>query len=473
MRASAPPILRSFAIHGLHGYKNMSVEFQGAATVVVAENGSGKTTLLNALNAFLSVRFARLASIEFDYIDCHFSAMDAPIRLYRNDLGPRSADSTDPISEHAERVGISEQELSEFVRTYDPAVPSHDLFGPRSGHVARQLYVHTPGDEAQLRALIMELKASLERGHTDSAKLVAQLVRSVMEPLEVIYLPTYRRVEVALMRPPGPRNNSARLRASGGIPGHSGSEQIAFGLSDVKKRLKDIGEDIERRSNNGYRILSAQMLEELLQGQLTPEKAESAPLPDLDSLTRFLSRVSRSNSTTGVVQGIGQLYENDQIDANQNTVLRYFLGRLGRVIDETRETELAVEKFAEVCNEYLRADNDGKILAYDPQSLHVIVHDLWSRREIPLDSLSSGEKQIVSMMSRLYLTSNPKVVLIDEPELSLSIDWQKRILPDLLDSGSVVQLLAITHSPFIFENELDSVAIPIKLTRDVVEHDAH
>jgi predicted ATPase len=44
-------------------------------------------------------------------------------------------------------------------------------------------------------------------------------------------------------------------------------------------------------------------------------------------------------------------------------------------------------------------------------------------------------------------------ILIDEPELNMSIFWQKTFLPDILQSGNVRFLLATTHSPFIFEDK--------------------
>lgn len=48
---------------------------------------------------------------------------------------------------------------------------------------------------------------------------------------------------------------------------------------------------------------------------------------------------------------------------------------------------------------------------------------------IDLIQLSSGEKQIVSIFSKLYLESDEKsIIIIDEPELSLSLEWQKMLL---------------------------------------------
>lgn len=82
---------------------------------------------------------------------------------------------------------------------------------------------------------------------------------------------------------------------------------------------------------------------------------------------------------------------------------------------------------------------------------------------IQLMQLSSGEKQIVSLFSKLYLESDEKsVVVIDEPELSLSIQWQKMLLPDIILTNNCDLLVTVTHSPFIFANEFDYDAKPIR-----------
>ena len=60
-----------------------------------------------------------------------------------------------------------------------------------------------------------------------------------------------------------------------------------------------------------------------------------------------------------------------------------------------------------------------------------------------------------SKFSKIYLNTDKKfIVLFDEPELSLSIFWQMNLLPDIVDSGKCKLLLAVTHSPFIYDNAL-------------------
>ena len=92
-------------------------------------------------------------------------------------------------------------------------------------------------------------------------------------------------------------------------------------------------------------------------------------------------------------------------------------------------------------------------IEYDETMLTVDVLDS-DGLKIDFDDLSSGEKQIVSIFSKVYLdVTSQCIFIIDEPEISLSIKWQKEFLKDIYDSGRVALLIATTHSPFIFKNE--------------------
>ena len=72
--------------------------------------------------------------------------------------------------------------------------------------------------------------------------------------------------------------------------------------------------------------------------------------------------------------------------------------------------------------------------------------------KLPLDVLSSGEQhELVLHYDLLFRVPRNTIVLIDEPELSLHVAWQKCFLPDLL---GIVELsdfdaLVATHSPYI------------------------
>ena len=88
----------------------------------------------------------------------------------------------------------------------------------------------------------------------------------------------------------------------------------------------------------------------------------------------------------------------------------------------------------------------------EPDREHGFVATSDKGQPLPLQSLSSGEQQeLVLHYDLLFRVPSNAIVLIDEPELSLHVAWQKRFLPDLL---KIVELsnfdaLIATHSPYV------------------------
>ena len=62
------------------------------------------------------------------------------------------------------------------------------------------------------------------------------------------------------------------------------------------------------------------------------------------------------------------------------------------------------------------------------------------------DKLSAGEKQMLSFLCYNTFSENA-AIFIDEPELSLHVDWQRLLLPTLLEQETGNQFFIATHSP--------------------------
>jgi predicted ATP-binding protein involved in virulence len=80
--------------------------------------------------------------------------------------------------------------------------------------------------------------------------------------------------------------------------------------------------------------------------------------------------------------------------------------------------------------------------------------------DLDLSSLSSGEQHELVMLYDLLFHVKPNtLVLLDEPELSLHITWQKAFLEDLLKvvSETTFDVLIATHSPFIVGERYDLI----------------
>lgn len=98
-----------------------------------------------------------------------------------------------------------------------------------------------------------------------------------------------------------------------------------------------------------------------------------------------------------------------------------------------------------------------------------------SGHNIPIDALSSGEKQIVYRGCFLLKDANAMngaFVFIDEPEISLHPKWQMKVMDYYKgiftdESGKQTsQIFAVTHSPFIIHNENRKNDKVIVLARD-------
>jgi predicted ATP-binding protein involved in virulence len=259
-------------------------------------------------------------------------------------------------------------------------------------------------------------------------------------PYTIMYFPTYRRVE-------------EDLQNLGYIEKDLGNDErlIQFGMEDVSTRFKRITSEIRNSSFEWYSKISGNMIDKFIDG--------------LDSASIDYKSIEKPEAVAIVLDRVGislerkkhtlELIESREIKNALYDPLAYFLSNLLQVYEGQKNNDNAIKNFARVCNSYL----DEKEVRYDESKVDIQIISTRSGREVLLNRLSSGEKQVISIFSRLFLDkSSAYAVLFDEPELSLSMEWQKRLLQDIVDSSHCRFLLAATHSPFIFDNSLDKFA---------------
>ncbi|HAO23434.1 MAG: hypothetical protein BWK80_13980 [Desulfobacteraceae bacterium IS3] len=93
-------------------------------------------------------------------------------------------------------------------------------------------------------------------------------------------------------------------------------------------------------------------------------------------------------------------------------------------------------------------------------------------KELSLTELSSGEQQeVVLLYELLFRVSHNTLVLIDEPEISLHVAWQKEVLNDLLKIVKLqkISVITATHSPQIIDTHWDLVVDLWNLSADSKE----
>lgn len=451
------PRLEMFRIDGLNDYKSVTLRVERNVKIISAENGSGKTTLLNALYGLLAGKIGPLLSINFHKFTLKFRGIPE-ISATKTELFPQiSAEfskqiKTLPPAREAMMFGVSEADLREMVIL--SAMGAEDDFQNCAGY--RKLFDETHLDNDDIKGLCDRIMPEVTiEGRFDAIK---EKIKEAMGGVSVLYLPTFRRIEADL--PEYRRRSSFRSRK---LKDDWDSDRlIFFGLQDVEQRLKSITGDIRKATFEAYSRISARTLDQLLNaGTSTTELSPDAV--DVATLRVVLARLGKTNSDAEV--RIIDLIKSGHINDPEHESLRSFLGQLLEIYQEKRDQEQAVEAFAKVIDSYWDQPSSEKRFRFDKLTVEAQSINNYTGSPLSLGALSSGEKQIVSVFARLYLDSGKRyLILIDEPELSLSMEWQQKFLPDVLAAPSCEQLIAITHSPFTFDNILDPYAGPLEIT---------
>ena len=252
---------------------------------------------------------------------------------------------------------------------------------------------------------------------------------------EIVFYPTYRRIELGF--------DKLFLYNDRNYQQEFFSKNMGFGMEDVKLRINNLLQKMKEDAGKAYLEMNAQIINELLENKININRK----LIDFHKVEVAIKRVGEEK-----IKNIDELKLKLYANKNENTNMQfliYYLHKLINIYDNQKAIDEKLSKFSEVCSKYLY----GKKLTYDEANLTMNIYDNF-KNEIDFNDLSSGEKQVIAIFSKVYLdVTTPCIFIIDEPELSLSIDWQKEILSDIYASEKVGLMLVTTHSPFIFKND--------------------
>lgn len=444
--------IKSFKINKLHDSLYFELKFENNTLILLGENGSCKTTIIKMLFYTLSLQWSKLSQYNFESIeidvdndifiikrdDLFLSSIDIDGRTLRR-LPPTIRRNIELMV--AKNEGIDIQRLEQLCMHYD-----------------------YPFDMI-LQELSFEDDLNLfpdKKNKRDSIQKTIQKFKGKIEGIHVLYLPTYRRIEQELKVVLNGRIDEDDFRSRRIVRGNDDSvnytELIEFGMRDVDSAIEETLTNLKESSRSNLNQLTLGYL-----GDIVDEKYQSTNSHEINSIEEstindIMNRVDDSilsdESKKRLSDTLHSIKESGIKSDHDKVVCHYFL-KLFESHKELVKKEATIRGFADVCSQYL----ENKEIIYDSPSFSFIIKSKYDKHKISLQQLSSGEKQIVSLFSHLYLSKKQNyIVLIDEPELSLSVKWQKLFLQDVRKGTFCRGLIAVTHSPFIFDNELDMYA---------------
>ena len=453
-------MIKRFKIKKLFGFRDVDIPFDNNIKILIGENGLGKTTILNSLYYVLTEKYYKLSQIQFEEIELQFNSgekisfskeelenyLQYEERKNRRGLTNHLLDfiNLDSLHEYIEKeTQKEEEELNEIIEKF--------------------IYENEIPRIAPTRIMVREIINILKEPLTKKFREYSEILRQ--NELSILYFPTYRRVEEEL------KNLGEFKKRIRHIPYEEGflieeieediniSEDtlIHFGMEDVKERIKRIENQIKQSSIDGFSKVTGEMLSQLLKGF---PKIEEKDISNIDTKTIeiVVHRVGDNLNKSDRGKILSLIKDKEKLLKKEELV--YFILKLVEIYEQHKHLDDAIKKFKDTCNAYLV----DKEFRYNESSVSLKIFRENTNDIVELNKLSSGEKQIVSLFSRLYFDEFKNlIILFDEPELSLSIKWQQKLLPDIVNSQKISFLLSVTHSPFIFKNELEKYAIGMNI----------
>jgi predicted ATP-dependent endonuclease of OLD family len=216
---------------------------------------------------------------------------------------------------------------------------------------------------------------------------------------------------------------------------------------NLQKLWNEYSADILRR------VQAAQQkgLTNILKSVLWSIESSSEPTNiDPGEAYKYVSEFLRRQA--GAVEILGS--EDQFIERYKNeSQLRSVVKDIQKVEREIATATAPSEDFRKLVNEMF---GQGKTLSFSEDKLEIEISDGEANKTaINLTGLSSGEKQLLKIFVDA-LGSASSVILVDEPELSMHVDWQRRLVRSLQLLAPRTQIVLATHSPEVMADLPDS-----------------
>ena len=415
-------------------------------TIIHSPNGFGKTMILRILNALFNLPLQILGQMPFREVNVVFDdksvlkvirvsgQRDSRKRHNQPSLRFEYSKPRAPVKRFVPEAQIREEELPFLINAIDDIVPALDQIGASEWRNRRT------GEVLDLDDVIAEYGEQLPFGISGSRAEIPAWLDAIRKSIPVRFIGIER---LTFSPTSGPREVRYRRNYPGAL-----SERTVRRYSDQMSQMV-------RQTLTQYATLS-QSLDRTFPVRLVEDTI--TPILSTDSLRQKLSEVDKKRSS--IVEA-GLLVEEHEdisvplintIDESRRSVLAVYAQDAMRKLGVFDDLYARVNAFKRIANARLLYKN----VIVSTEGLKIAASDDGS--DIDLEMLSSGEQhELVLLYDLLFETAKNSLIMIDEPELSLHVAWQRQMLSDLQDMAclSDFHVLLATHSPQIIGDRFD------------------
>ena len=426
--------IESFKITKLWGYRDINLTFNDDVNILIGPNGSGKTTILTLLHSILSLDLIGLLNVNFEHAEIHLRNLkdSSVLRIVKVNAANRLLQiQLDEKTEGIDTESIIGRRFAE-----------HHKWLEKGNTLPRR-----PPERFVRRTMISE-------------KFYDELTTLV----PIIWLPINRHL-------PTTTNEEERYTRT------YSSESPDTRLSQlIENDLSRYCAALNAQLSERYQKFERQVLSAILYNK-DHDQLHSLP-PSLPTETER-AQLSGAFEAAGLLDGPMQSKIDDHFAAAEKVVERIHEGKkigieledilvvpliqrtqamveYAAKLEEDREGIFApLRLYEKIVNSFL----DDKFVEVDESGeLKINLPSLSAPAELDPKNLSSGEKQMLILLTEALLqVDEPIVYIADEPELSLHVTWQEKLLESLVKLGGQKQIIVATHSPDIVGKFRDNV----------------
>ena len=429
--------LQRIVVDGLFGTYNhdINLNLHDRVTLLHGPNGVGKTVILEMVRALLGGRFDYFRTIPFSQFSLSFhdgSIIELTVR--------HEADSDErPYVLTLTRNGTRESAVLDHPLGASFIATRVEYLRPHAS--IANTWIDMRDGEILASSEVISRYAHVFSSHDDRDDGYLDWFRSFLQNANVHFIEAQRLVRMDSDPSPGhrfvgrSRRVHARMISTVVEFSRDFSERLAKTMAQYGRKSQALDQSFPQRLMEPVHNLEVQDLQERM-----------SKLDEMTSDYKNMGILDKTPTHPFPVSSLGD------IDSTQARVMTLY-------VQDTEQKLQALEDLATRTRLLLENVNQK----YRHKSIELdreqgLVATSVSGQTMALSSLSSGEQQeLVLQYDLLFRVPSNTIVLIDEPELSLHVAWQKKFLPDLL---TIVQLstfdaLVATHSPFVVGERTD------------------
>lgn len=421
-------------------------------TFIHGPNGCGKTTVLKLLDGALACQFDALSGIEFNTMTLSFSdrsevqikrktiPADTDFELERSSFTYQSEEVIHEVAFHFTQLinGKITQEQEVLLDTTD----TDDI---------AEIIREKPGIVGKYLPHLMRVGTRLWRERDGKNNLTSRLIAEKFGNAFPFQFPNWYREKVSEI-PRGYIQTQRLLKLLNDNAGDPFSENEAT-LKDVVDLLseelkKDIALTISKSA------LNSQSRERSFPQRLLTENFQAKNESELRAQYTQLEKRLKDLAAVGLQENANNIaLPAKKLNPTMRKVLALYLSDLNEKLDTFTVLQQRIELIKSLYGIKIRR-KDFQITRDHGFSLK----DKSTDKSMDAGDLSSGEQhQLVLLYRLIFSQTDRQLFLIDEPEISLHVEWQRMFLDDLLQISKLrghVFLIA-THSPQIINNRID------------------